>query len=145
MNSISILLALLTGASVALQAVLNARLRTQWGLLPALLLSLTVTLVPILVVWVTSGAPLPSRAVLSNTSPVIMIGGLFGIVVITGSAIVYNRLGAVTALTLVILGQFTAGALVDHFGLFGAQRSPITLSRGAALALMVGAALLSRR
>jgi transporter family-2 protein len=36
----------------------------------------------------------------------------------------------------VLIGQLISAAAIDHFGLFGAQLSPINLTRAGGLALM---------
>ncbi len=46
------------------------------------------------------------------------------------------RLGATTALALIIIGQLAMGILIDQFGLFGVAVRPVDLVR------LVGAGLL---
>lgn len=50
--------------------------------------------------------------------------------------------GIGNAVFLVLLGQLISAAAIDHFGLFGAAQSPLTLMRGAGIATMaLGVAL----
>lgn len=44
--------------------------------------------------------------------------------------------GVGNAVFFVLLGQLFSAALVDHFGLFGAQASPISLTRAAGIGTM---------
>ncbi|GGH30621.1 transporter family-2 protein [Cribrihabitans marinus] len=44
--------------------------------------------------------------------------------------------GVGNAVFFVLLGQLLSAAAIDHFGLFGAQVSPLSLSRAAGIALM---------
>jgi transporter family-2 protein len=44
--------------------------------------------------------------------------------------------GIGNAVFFVLIGQLISAAAIDHFGLFGAQLSPITLTRAGGLALM---------
>ncbi len=46
------------------------------------------------------------------------------------------RLGATTALALIIIGQLAVGVVVDHFGLFGAQVRELGIVRLAGLLLL---------
>ncbi len=46
------------------------------------------------------------------------------------------RFGVGNAVFFVLLGQLIAAAAIDHFGLFGARVSPLTLTRTAGIALM---------
>ncbi len=49
-----------------------------------------------------------------------MLGsGLFGVVLYLTINHTMPRLGATTALALIIIGQLAMGILIDHFGLFG--------------------------
>ena len=49
-----------------------------------------------------------------------MLGsGFFGVVLYLTINHTMPRLGATTALALIIIGQLTMGILIDHFGLFG--------------------------
>lgn len=45
-------------------------------------------------------------------------------------------MGIGNAVFFVLLGQLASAAAIDHFGLFGAQTSPLTLTRAAGIALM---------
>jgi transporter family-2 protein len=48
-------------------------------------------------------------------------------------------------LTAAIAGQLAAALVLDHFGLFGLARHPVTLTRAAGLVLvLVGAALVRK-
>jgi transporter family-2 protein len=47
------------------------------------------------------------------------------------------RLGATTALALIIIGQLAVGLVVDHFGLFGAAIRQIDAWRAAGLVLLL--------
>jgi bacterial/archaeal transporter family-2 protein len=44
--------------------------------------------------------------------------------------------GIGNAVFFVLLGQLVSAALIDHFGLFGAQISPVSLTRAAGIATM---------
>jgi len=55
------------------------------------------------------------------------------------------RLGALAFFSLVILGQLASSVLVDHFGLLGFPRAPLSAGRLLGLlALMLGAWLINR-
>ena len=46
------------------------------------------------------------------------------------------RFGIGNAVFFVLLGQMISAAAIDHFGLFGAQVSPLTLTRAGGISLM---------
>jgi transporter family-2 protein len=46
------------------------------------------------------------------------------------------KFGVGNAVFFVLIGQMISAAAIDHFGLFGAQVSPISLTRAAGIGLM---------
>jgi transporter family-2 protein len=71
--------------------------------------------------------------------------GFFGVVLYLTLNHTMPRLGATTALALIIIGQLAMGILIDQFGLFGADVRQIDAARiiGAAL-LIVGGYMIVR-
>ncbi|CAN0161925.1 unnamed protein product, partial [Chrysoparadoxa australica] len=45
--------------------------------------------------------------------------------------------GLGNAIFFVLVGQLISAAVIDHFGLFGARLSPLTLTRATGIAVMV--------
>ncbi len=77
--------------------------------------------------------------------PMYYFGGVF--VAFYALSITYAapRIGVGNAVMFVLLGQLIAAATIDHFGLMGAIRSPITLQRAAGIACMVAGVVLARK
>lgn len=63
-------------------------------------------------------------------------GGLIGIVTLVFVNIGVNGVGVTGNLVLMLLGQVTASALVDHFALLGAERNPFSTRKSIAIAVM---------
>ncbi len=63
------------------------------------------------------------------------LGGVVGILTVICSNLSINVLGVTLNLVLMLLGQMTCSAIVDHFGLFGAAKHPFRM--GKALAILV--------
>ena len=78
--------------------------------------------------------------------PWYMLGsGLFGLVLYLTLSQTIPKLGATSAIALVVVGQLLVGLLIDHFGLFDASVKSIDLSRiAAAILLLAGAYLMLR-
>lgn len=142
--------ALLVGVLIALQPVVNSRLASHVGTLPAATLSFLIGSAA-LVLLTTLNAPGGIKAILSPDTlrqlpPILLTGGFVGAAVVYGSAKLIPKLGAAGMLTLTISGQLITSAISDHFGLFGLQRTPLGLPRLVGLLLLfVGAALALRR
>lgn len=88
---------------------------------------------------------IPARAAFAGVSPwyyAAALGVVFYILAVTWSA---PRIGVGNAIFFVLLGQLIAAALIDHFGLFGATRSTITLQRAIGLAVMAVGVYLAKK
>lgn len=71
--------------------------------------------------------------------------GLLGLVLYLSLSETVPKLGAATAVTLVIVGQLTASILIDHFGAFGIPVRSLDFNRVvAALLLFAGAYMMIR-
>jgi len=55
------------------------------------------------------------------------------------------RFGVGNAVFFVLLGQLASAALIDHFGLFGARVSPLSLTRAGGIALMASGVWLTQQ
>lgn len=63
--------------------------------------------------------------------------GVVGLVIVGTIGYSTARLGVVTAFTLIVATQFIVGAILDHFGLLGAELRPLTLSRSIGIAVLL--------
>lgn len=131
------------GASVALQQVLNANLRTalasaSW----AGFVSYLVGTLVMLVAGLATGMPRMSGAF---SSWFMWTGGVFGAVFIGTNIIMLPKLGAATVLALVVVGQMLASMAFDHFGLFGLPQHPVSAPRLIGVAFLIAGVILVRR
>jgi transporter family-2 protein len=53
--------------------------------------------------------------------------------------------GVGNAIFFVLLGQLAAAAAIDHFGLFGAQTTPLSFTRAGGIAMMTAGLMLTQR
>lgn len=75
--------------------------------------------------------------------PWYMLGvGVFGLVLYLSLSYTIPRVGATTAIALIIVGQLVAGMVIDHFGAFGISQRPIEFSHIVGLVLLLGGAFL---
>lgn len=62
--------------------------------------------------------------------------GLLGVFIMFGVSFSTGRIGAMPAFLLVTAGQIAASAVIDHFGLLGAARQPLTLHKAGSVLLI---------
>ena len=63
--------------------------------------------------------------------------GVLGLIIIGTIGYSTPRLGLVTTLTILVASQFIVGALLDHFGILGADLRPLTLTRLVGIGVML--------
>ena len=141
---ISILLALVGGVGVAMQAPTNAALSRAGGsVVLAALISFAVGTVILATIWLSQRSGNLSDL---KTAPAwAWVGGAYGAYFVCVAAFVAPRLGLGAMLTLMIAGQLIAALLLDHFGLLGLPRHPATLARVAGVMLVLAGVVLVRR
>lgn len=66
-----------------------------------------------------------------------LLTGLMGLIIVGAIGYTSPRLGLVPALTILVMAQFTAAALIDHFGILGAEIRPLTIIRGSGILVML--------
>jgi transporter family-2 protein len=75
----------------------------------------------------------------------LFLGGVLIAFYVLAITWVAPRFGVGSAIFFVLLGQLASAAVIDHFGLFGAQASPISAKRAAGLVFMAAGALLAQQ
>jgi transporter family-2 protein len=138
-------LVVLAGGATALQAPTNARLMTAVGSpVNAALVSFAVGTMALGVLALMFQTR-PDMAATRALPWYAWIGGLYGVVFVIAATWGVPRLGVALTITLMVAGQLLISLILDHFGAFGAPRSPINLGRVAGVALVVGGVLMVRR
>ncbi|MAM63072.1 MAG: hypothetical protein CMH11_16430 [Maritimibacter sp.] len=66
----------------------------------------------------------------------LLLAGFFVAFYVLSITFVAPRFGVGNAVFFVLLGQLISAALIDHYGLFGARASPVSLTRAAGIAVM---------
>jgi transporter family-2 protein len=66
----------------------------------------------------------------------LLLGGLFVAFYVLSITYIAPHFGIGNAVFFVLLGQLISAAAIDHFGLFGARVSPLSLTRATGIAVM---------
>lgn len=141
-----LLLALVIGGGVAVQAGINAQLRDYVGHAAfAALANFSVGTLALIAFLLVFREPWPGMAMLRAAPAWAWTGGLLGAFYVASAALIAPKLGAATMFALIIAGQVAMSLLLDHFGWVGFQQHPINLWRIAgALLLVAGVVLVVR-
>ncbi|MGY9047193.1 hypothetical protein P775_28000 [Puniceibacterium antarcticum] len=126
---------LAAGLGIPVLAALNAALGTRLGspsAAAAILFCVALTATS-LVVLVTGPQALTR---LAGTPKHLFAAGLFVAFYILSITYIAPTFGIGNAVFCVLLGQLFSAAAIDHFGLFGARISPLTLTRATGISIM---------
>jgi transporter family-2 protein len=138
------LLMFVAGIGIPVMATLNAGLgRSLESPVAATVVLFGIGLVLVSGVLAFAGVPQASR--FAAAPPQFYCGAalvVFYVLSITWAA---PRIGLGNAIFFVLVGQLVAAATIDHFGLFGALKSTLTLKRALGIALMGAGVYLARK
>ena len=142
---IAILAVIVGGALTALQGPTNARLAGAVASpVNAALISFAVGTVALMIL----AAALHTRPDMAATRALPLaawLGGLYGAVFVVAAAYAVPKLGVATTIVLMVAGQMMLSLILDHFGFMGVPKQPITLTRLAGVAMLIGGVLLVRK
>ena len=135
-------LAILIGAFLPLQALINAQLgRSTAGPLFASFVSFLVGTVALAAALLAMRTSLPGLGTIGQVPGWAWLGGLIGAVYVFSATLLVPRLGAASLICLVVFGQVIASLLLDHHGVLSAVRPADGLRIVGALLVAVGAVL----
>lgn len=139
---LALLIAMLSGITMAVQGTFNSSLGKAIGLWETTLVVhvLASVLVAILIFAFKIGDG--NLAHWSDAPWYTYLGAVLSIVIIYSVARSIPVVGVAAATTAIILGQVFTASLIDHLGLFGLQRIPFCWYRVLGMLLMAGGAWL---
>ena len=134
-NTTYAMIMLLAGIGIPVLAALNAALGTRLGTPVAAAAILFVVALTATLVVLSFDQP---RAVLAAPAAPkhLFLAGILVAFYVLSITFVAPRFGVGNAVFFVLLGQLISAAAIDHFGLFGAQISPLSLTRALGIGVM---------
>lgn len=136
MKWLYVAVALFGGLMVGIQTPINGALGKRIGGVEGALVSFLVGTISLVVALLLLG-----KGNISGVFTVpkgLLLGGVFGAIYLTCSILSVPRIGAAAAISAIVLGQMFSGLFIDHFGLLGVERNPISFSRLGGILLMMG-------
>lgn len=140
-----IVLAVVIGALLPLQALINARLGSLTnGPLYAAFVSFLVGTTLLAAVLLATRTPLLPSSGVASLPAWIWLGGAIGALYVFAATKLVPGLGAAALICLVVLGQVTGSLLLDHYGVLGAKRPVDAMCVIGAVLVIAGVALVVR-
>ena len=146
MRTLFMLLAVIAGAALPVQASINAEFAQRgatvlWAAaISAALTALSLALVATAILRI----PPPSLQLFAEIPPWLWWGGFLGVLVLGVMSSVPQRIGAATMIVCFIAGQTLCALVLDHIGAFSLPQQDLTAGRLLGAALIVGGVMLVR-
>ena len=140
---IIILIGLMGGIAIGLQAPLGAMISQRLGVLEGVFIIHLGGLIAV-------GIPLAllgggKLSAFSTVPWYALAGGVLGVAVIGSTIFMVPKIGVAGAITLIISGQLMIAAAIDHFGSLGVTARTLDLERAIGLAVVLFGAWLTLR
>jgi len=127
MTFIMIILAVMGGATLSVQAAINGQLGSKVGVFKSAFLTFSVgaLITALLIVFFEP----PHAVTLMDVPKWQLLGALLGVPYIVIMVLAVQRIGTAVATVAVIFGQLTMSMLIDNFGWLGNAAIPFSMSR----------------
>jgi len=141
----AVLLTAFTGGLVALQAPINSLLGRSIGTWQAAFLSFAIGTMALACIAALATGGLGQIADVRGVPWYYLTGGLLGAAYVTSILVTVRTLGACGVVAATVAGQLALSVVVDHFGLIGVARQPITVAKVLGVVLLgIGTYLIVR-
>ena len=141
-RSAAVGLTAVAGGLIALQAPVNSTLGRAVGTLQAAFVSFAIGTAALLVLAAIAHGGLGAIADGRHVAWYSLAGGVLGAAYVTTALVSVRSLGAGGVTAATIAGQLATAVVVDHFGLLGVERQPVTALRLVGIALLAGGVFL---
>ena len=139
MALIAYLIGIVSGVAATVQASFNgetrSRLRSPY-ITAAINFVVALSLIAVILLITEHSLALPFEDILKYP-PWIWLGGVCGVTIVMAGILCLPVLGSARNMMLLCFGQIMAGLLIDHFGLFGAPVTGMSLMRAAGAVLEI--------
>ena len=132
----AVLLTAFTGGLVALQAPVNSMLGRAIGTWQAAFVSFAIGTVALACIAGLATGGLGEIAGVRHVSWYYLTGGLLGAAYVTTILVAVRTLGAGGIVAATVAAQLAVSVVVDHFGLVGVARQPVTVAKVAGVVLL---------
>ncbi|MEM0938765.1 MAG: DMT family transporter [Bacteroidota bacterium] len=146
MKSLLILLAIVSGAVLPIQAALNGKMGKAVGdPIYASLISFIVGSFGLLIYVLASKTPLSSITQATQVNWTVWLAGILGAFYVAFMIILAPKLGVSLTFGLVVTGQLGISLIIDHFGLIGIPIHHISWQRILGILFIIAGVIMIRR
>jgi transporter family-2 protein len=139
-KGVALLLSAVAGALVAMQPPINSKLGNAAGTFAAATISFMVGTLALVVVAAFAGGT--HLGGLRGVPWWYFAGGLIGAVFVASSLVTVRTLGAGGVVAATIAGQLAGSVVIDHYGLIGLDKQPLTVAKVVGIVLLAAGVFL---
>jgi transporter family-2 protein len=145
-GALTILLAIIAGIAGSVQVAVMSKLGDRVGVFGALAWATGLTAVLALALLLVAKQSLSPFAEAARQPVWLWSGAIMSLIIVLAITVAGSRIGVIATISVLLVGQFAAGAAIDQYGLFGVDRVSVNWVRILGIALLaVGAALTLKR
>jgi bacterial/archaeal transporter family-2 protein len=145
-NVLVVLFAIVAGVAGSVQVAVMSKLGDRVGVFGAIAWAAALTSLLALTLLLVAKQSL-SPFVEAARQPVwLWSGAIMSVIIVLAVTVAGSRIGVIATVSVLLAGQFAAGAAIDQYGLLGADRVPVNWVRVLGISLLaVGAVLTLKR
>ncbi len=131
-----IIFAIIAGAAMSIQGVFNTRVSEKIGLYESNTLVALISLIVSVIVmaFLRKG----DFSALGSVNKLYLTGGIIGVIITITVMLAIGKTSPTVATSVILIAQLAVAALIDMFGLFGAEKVSFHITKLLGLALMIG-------
>lgn len=139
MNKLIYLLSIIAGGIILpTQVAINTLLKKYIGMpMQVTFISFLVGTTASFCICLFARYPLPSLSAVNSASWWMWCGGLLGTFYVWAAIFATPHIGAALAMALTVAGQMSAALILDHYGLLGLEKYPLSFARVAGVLLVI--------
>ncbi len=136
---LGVIMCIISGAAMSVQGVFNTRLSEQTGLLESnfIVQATALVLAAVSLFWSEGNM---ARAL--SVNKLYLTGGVLAMVITLTVMLGIKNLTPTIAISIILISQLAAAALIDAFGLFGTEKAVFGIRKIIGLCVMLGGILL---
>lgn len=136
---LGVIMCIISGAAMSVQGVFNTRLSEQTGLLESnfIVQATALVLAAVSLFWSEGNM---ARAL--SVNKLYLTGGVLAMVITLTVMLAIKNLTPTIAISIILISQLAAAALIDAFGLFGTEKAVFGMRKIIGLCVMLGGILL---
>jgi bacterial/archaeal transporter family-2 protein len=121
-NVLVVLFAILAGVAGSIQVAVMAKLGDRVGVFGALAWATTLAALLAVALMLVARQGFGEFAAAARQPVWLWSGALMSIIIVLAITVAGTRIGVIATVSVLLAGQFAAGAAIDRWGLFGADR-----------------------